>query len=237
MRGVSARALSTVRALINRLAISTAVALIIAGHVQANTAPTAPTRVSVAASHDSALVISWAGARDSDGVIIGYELIRNGSAIWLGNVTSYQDNAVSPGVNYAYNIIAIDNHGWRSAMSDTVVYRFAAQYSQSNNGTTSSAGGSISIGFNTAEKKCVDTDGDGWGWDGEKSCKMSDSTQNNNSAGNTGICIDEDGDGYGWDGYRTCLVNNDSQAVISDNACIDSDGDGYGWDGYKTCVP
>jgi hypothetical protein len=66
---------------------------------------------------------------------------------------------------------------------------------------------------------------------------MSDSTQNNNSAGNTGICIDEDGDGYGWDGYRTCLVNNDSQAVISDNACIDSDGDGYGWDGYKTCVP
>ncbi len=60
---------------------------------------------------------------------------------------------------------------------------------------------------------CVDTDGDGWGWDGTQSCRV------------ITACIDSDGDGYGWNGVETCFVT-----------CEDSDGDGYGWDGSQTCL-
>ena len=35
--------------------------------------------------------------------------------------------------------------------------------------------------------QCIDTDGDGWGWDGMSSCQVS------------AECIDVDGDGWGWD--------------------------------------
>ncbi len=60
---------------------------------------------------------------------------------------------------------------------------------------------------------CIDTDGDGWGWDGTQSCKLD--------------CVDTDGDGWGWDGTQSCRIAN---------ACVDSDGDGYGWNGYETCT-
>ncbi len=60
---------------------------------------------------------------------------------------------------------------------------------------------------------CIDSDGDGWGWDGTQSCRLD--------------CIDTDGDGWGWDGTQSCLITT---------ACIDSDGDGYGWNGHETCT-
>ena len=50
---------------------------------------------------------------------------------------------------------------------------------------------------NTAiAQNCIDTDGDGWGWDGEASCRVS-TTPLTASA-----CIDSPplGDGWGWDG-------------------------------------
>jgi hypothetical protein len=44
---------------------------------------------------------------------------------------------------------------------------------------------------------CVDNDGDGWGWDGERICRV---TADN--------CYDSDpiGDGWGWDGVSSCRV-------------------------------
>lgn len=44
---------------------------------------------------------------------------------------------------------------------------------------------------------CVDTGviGDGWGWDGSASCRVT-STQP--------VCFDFDGDGWGWDGTMSC---------------------------------
>jgi len=66
----------------------------------------------------------------------------------------------------------------------------------------------------TADGSCIDTDGDGYGWDGTKTCIPL-------------ACVDSDGDGWGWDGFRSCRVSM---------PCVDSDGDGYGWDGFKTCL-
>lgn len=60
---------------------------------------------------------------------------------------------------------------------------------------------------------CIDTDGDGWGWNGA-SCRVagngsSAGSQNtasaSNSSDNTGPCIDTDGDGWGWNG-ASCKV-------------------------------
>lgn len=68
--------------------------------------------------------------------------------------------------------------------------------------------------------ECIDTDGDGWGWDGVKSCSV-----------NTPLnCVDPDGDGWGWDGTNSCRTE-----PATPDACIDNDGDGWGWDGTNSC--
>ncbi len=79
---------------------------------------------------------------------------------------------------------------------------------------------------------CIDSDGDGYGWDGVKTCLISPSGSAPAAAASNSVCIDSDGDGYGWDGTDTCLVS----ATVTSSACIDSDGDGFGWDGHRTCL-
>lgn len=82
---------------------------------------------------------------------------------------------------------------------------------------------------------CVDTDGDGWGWDGSRSCVVGDSlfVDTDAPAAVSGGCVDFDGDGYGWDGQRTCLVTAGDAAQAAH--CIDLDGDGWGWNGTSSC--
>jgi len=46
---------------------------------------------------------------------------------------------------------------------------------------------------------CVDTDGDGWGWDGSMSCRIADVPPVLTE------CVDPDGDGWGWDGQASCI--------------------------------
>ena len=48
---------------------------------------------------------------------------------------------------------------------------------------------------------CIDTDGDGYGWDGSATCLV----EATNSAG-TAPCVDTDGDGWGWDGTQSCRL-------------------------------
>jgi len=87
---------------------------------------------------------------------------------------------------------------------------------------------------------CVDTDGDGWGWDGSSSCLIGETTP---ATTGSAACVDTDGDGYGWDGSATCLVGsqdtaNTASPVVqapNDAACVDSDGDGWGWNGSASC--
>ena len=72
---------------------------------------------------------------------------------------------------------------------------------------------------------CVDDDGDGWGWNGERSCQV--------QAANT--CVDDDGDGWGWNGVSSCQVTSSAAATIQQGDCIDEDGDGWGWNGQGSC--
>ena len=86
-------------------------------------------------------------------------------------------------------------------------------------GNSASNGGSPTPGNPTA---CIDSDGDGFGWDGNATCIPTGTPTPQ-------ACIDSDGDGFGWNGTATCIPEA--------NACIDSDGDGFGWDGNATCIP
>jgi len=107
---------------------------------------------------------------------------------------------------------------------------------------------------------CIDTDGDGWGWNGVESCiieEVGPGLGNPSSGGVATDCIDTDGDGWGWNGFESCIPSSTpSQCIDTDGdgwgwdgsqscligtiqagACIDSDGDGYGWNGVATCTP
>ena len=68
---------------------------------------------------------------------------------------------------------------------------------------------------------CIDSDGDGWGWDGERSCVVADTAETVDTADSAveqhvAICVDTDGDGYGWDGSGSCDPNVSDAPVIDD---------------------
>ena len=56
---------------------------------------------------------------------------------------------------------------------------------------------------------CIDTDGDGYGWNGSETCipGQESTNGNNNTANNNSSddCVDPDGDGFGWNGFETCI--------------------------------
>ena len=85
---------------------------------------------------------------------------------------------------------------------------------------------------------CIDTDGDGFGWNGTNTCTPTSTISGDNQPQPL-QCIDTDGDGFGWNGFETCLPDGgESQPVIDQSlACIDTDGDGFGWNGFETCLP
>lgn len=88
-------------------------------------------------------------------------------------------------------------------------------------------------------QSCIDTDGDGWGWNGVESCLV-DSEQSGGT-GNTSdnSCVDSDGDGWGWNGVASCLVTANStgnSSTGSSTDCVDSDGDGWGWGANGSCL-
>ena len=83
---------------------------------------------------------------------------------------------------------------------------------------------------------CIDSDGDGWGWDGHGSCiydanKVHRHTSQQTACTNNSAISDPDGDGYGWENNQTCIV------MSKPGACIDTQplGDGWGWDGTASC--
>ncbi len=90
----------------------------------------------------------------------------------------------------------------------------------------------------THAQSCFDTDpvGDGWGWDGSKSCRVV------SNSGNSAVsaCVDTDpiGDGWGWNGTTSCRVDSMSSSTTANpGTCVDTDpvGDGWGWNGTASC--
>lgn len=95
--------------------------------------------------------------------------------------------------------------------------------------------------FAQTSASCVDSDGDGWGWDGSQTCQVAPQTATPSNS-----CVDSDGDGWGWDGSASCQVsatgsNSSSESAVGSESnsgsasCIDDDGDGWGWNGSASC--
>jgi len=89
----------------------------------------------------------------------------------------------------------------------------------------------------TSIAQCIDSDGDGYGWNGSETCTPATSSPTLNSG-----CDYSDANLYGGWGWNT--ETNQSCAPLeepSDPAqavqCIDTDGDGYGWNGVASCIP
>jgi len=79
--------------------------------------------------------------------------------------------------------------------------------------------------------ECIDTDGDGWGWDGNASCKVEGYIPV------AGECIDSDGDGWGWDGVESCRMSDQAGTDTSAprNVDLGTDKDSDSESGWVDC--
>lgn len=193
--------------------------------------PSTPASVGAQVQSSGIVELHWS-ASSSDGYVAGYEVVRNGTVIWYGGGTSYNDSSAGNG-QFNYYVRAVDGQGNRSGPSATISVTISG----------SSVVTSISTPNSPNTGECVDEDGDGYGWNGYATCDPYGS-DSGGSAGGSGTgdaaCEDPDGDGYGWNGYETCDPaggSSGSGGGSSEAACVDSDGDGYGWNGYETCDP
>ncbi len=89
----------------------------------------------------------------------------------------------------------------------------------------------------------TDTDGDGWGWEGYRTCIVAGSDPDLNRKPVHPTCttssFDIDGDGYGWEMETSCIVEVSSHETghpLCRAAASDADGDGYGWEDSNTCI-
>ncbi len=82
----------------------------------------------------------------------------------------------------------------------------------------------------TCQSASSDPDGDGWGWENNKSCKVQKvTTTNNTSGGQDPNCPDPDGDGWGWDGSASCIpfggqqdTNNNTNNTVNPKVKVQS---------------
>ncbi len=81
---------------------------------------------------------------------------------------------------------------------------------------------------NTQSGICVDSDGDGFGWNGTETC----------TPDVPATCIDSDGDGWGWDGTQSCTVTSTGGNTECDYTDADLYG-GWGWNSalMQSCPP
>ncbi|MEM7257843.1 MAG: sialate O-acetylesterase [Pseudomonadota bacterium] len=142
-----------------------------------------------------------------------------------------------------------------SSLPDNI-YSGASQPGNSSGGQATS-GGSSTTSTSSGAGQCIDPDGDGWGWNGVASCRVSNtgstagsSSTPSASPSTSSACVDPDGDGWGWNGTSSCRVSGGSSSnsggAVTNNsgssgsssttaACVDSDGDGWGWNGSSSC--
>ena len=89
-----------------------------------------------------------------------------------------------------------------------------------------------------------DPDGDGFGFENGRSCRVT-ATGNASSSATTAECsagaLDSDGDGFGFENGRSCRIslNSGSSSSVNVNECrfraSDPDGDGFGFENGSTC--
>jgi hypothetical protein len=97
--------------------------------------------------------------------------------------------------------------------------------------------------YSTCSSAAMDPDGDGWGWENNRSCIVA-STGNGSYPSCSSAAADPDGDGWGWENNRSCRVssgaNNNANTNTSgfptcSSASLDPDGDGWGWENNRSC--
>lgn len=113
----------------------------------------------------------------------------------------------------------------------------------------SSLGPEYPDGARTCSPAAKDPDGDGWGWENNKSCRMPAVstpvvTQPSNGA-TPPTCSpaakDPDGDGWGWENNKSCRMpavtqpSHGATPASCSPAAKDPDGDGWGWEHGKSC--
>ncbi len=86
------------------------------------------------------------------------------------------------------------------------------------------------VGVSQAAADCVDSDGDGWGWDGAGTCEpgLNESDGNESDPASTDYSGRADGEFASDREIDLPLVDR--------NECVDTDGDGWGWTGSASCL-
>jgi chitodextrinase len=80
-------------------------------------APTIPTGLTLNSVSANAVSFSWTPSTDTQGTVVLYHILRDGSEIDTSTVASYTDSTVAADTAYIYNVTAKDNSGNESAIS------------------------------------------------------------------------------------------------------------------------
>jgi len=83
-------------------------------------APDAPENLRSTAYSETAGELFWARAKD-DGIVVGYDIVRNGESLGVLDVLSLFQENLLPGVAYAYEVTAVDDDGERSPTVTTTL--------------------------------------------------------------------------------------------------------------------
>jgi mannan endo-1,4-beta-mannosidase len=128
----------------------------------------------------------------------------------------------------------------------------------SNNGGNNN-GGNASCGTQDGNPICCDVnsdpDGDGWGWENNQSCVVTNSSNNSNNnpacgtQDGTPICCDAnsdpDGDGWGWENEQSCVAVSTGDNSSSGGSCdwhgsiypvCQNTSSGWGWENDQSCI-
>jgi fibronectin type 3 domain-containing protein len=87
------------------------------GTVADTTPPTAPGNLTASAVAPNQIDLSWSGSTDDFGVV-GYRLSRDGAVLTTVTSTSYSDTGVQPNSTHVYTVVAIDEGGNSSPVSN-----------------------------------------------------------------------------------------------------------------------
>ena len=80
-------------------------------------APSIPTSLTLNSVSANAVSFSWTPSTDTQGTVVFYHVLRDGSEIGTTSVASYTDNTVVTDIAYVYNVTAEDNASNESTIS------------------------------------------------------------------------------------------------------------------------
>ena len=87
----------------------------------ADSPPSTPTGLAASAYSDTTGEVRWYRSHDDQGVVVGYEVTRDGQVLGVWDALSVVDTDLGAGTDYLYGVTAIDNAGQRSETSTVVL--------------------------------------------------------------------------------------------------------------------